>query len=343
MSFVLSRLYAYTVLPQRRVDESEVVDPAGGSVPLTAKVRELVENAFRKVAASALTTVDFEFGKDRSHPVREDVIAVAFGPTQAPKAAAARLAARLSITMDNRSHSALLLVAIEVDDPKRRVSMLVLPREDVVQLKGTDEDLLLDLLQDAFSTGSGLRKLARLTGHNARTQFLSAEVLDFQLTSAQKSVADFWIRDFLHALPRMDSQTGTKHLALALQRAFDAAPEEDRDAVFAAIFKASSGMVKKTSLAKYSEELPAELSEAYFRGMEDGEVRTTVFDIDRPAIKASLARRIITGKDGVVISAPADTVGKSVALTKKGSLRLVTYSGTIEKERVVRGKKGGAE
>jgi hypothetical protein len=336
-------LYAYTVVPQRRVDESEAIGPSGGGIRLTPKVREVVENAFKKIAASALTTVDFEFEDDRSHAVRDEVMAVAFGPTQTPKAAAARLAARLSGTMDNRSHSALLLVTVENNDQKRRVSMLLLPKEDVVQLRGTEEDLLLDLIQDAFSTGSGLRKLARLTGHNARTQFLSAEVLDFQLMSAQKSVADFWIREFLSALPRMDSQTGTKHLASALQRAFDAAPEDERDAVFAAIFKASSGMVKKTSLAKYAEELPPELSEAYFRGMEDGEIRSTVFDVDRTIIKMNLARRIITGKDGVVISAPAETVGKSVAVTKKGSLRLVNYSGTIEKERVVRGKRGEPE
>lgn len=105
---------------------------------------------------------------------------------------------------------------------------------------------------ECFSTGSGLRKLARLTGHNAKAQFLTAEVLDFQLMSAQKSVADFWIREFLKALPRMDSQTGSKHLASALQRAFDAASEDERDAVFAAIFTASSGMVRKPARGGYT-------------------------------------------------------------------------------------------
>lgn len=339
----LGRVYAFAVTPQRGLETANIVSPSGGLVRITRALRQVVDKAFEKISATALTTVDFDFDGDRNHEVRDDVMTVAFGSTQAPRTAAGRLASRLSATMDNRSRSALLLVTVEIDDPKRRVSMLLLPREDVIQLGGNEEDLLLTLLQDAFSTGSGLRKLARLHGHNNKSQFLSAEVLDLQLMSGQKSVADFWIREFLCARPRVDSETGSRQLAAALQRAFEAAPENDRDAVVAAIFKASSGRVSKTSLVKYADEIPEELHGAYFRGIEDGELRRTVFDVDRGVVKTNLARWIITTKDGVVIYAPADTIGKSVELKKNGSKRTVKYAGTVEKERVVRGKRGAVK
>jgi len=339
----LDRVYAFSVTPQRGIDEADVAAPSGGSVRITNALRQVVDRAFEKVSATALTTVDFDFDGLRNNEVRDQVMTVAFGATQAPRTAASRLARRLSATMDNRSRSALLLVTIETDDPKRRVSMLLLPREDVIQLGGSNEELLLTLLNDAFSTGSGLRKVARMHGHNNKSQFLSAEVLDLQLMSGQKSVADFWIREFLKARPRLDSETGSRHLAVAIQRAFDAAPENDRDAAIAAIFKASSGRVAKTSLAKFADELPTELHEAYFRGLADGELRRTAFDVDRTIVKTILAQWMITTKDGVVIYAPADTIGKAVQVTQSGAKRTVKYSGTIDKERVVRGRRGAAK
>jgi hypothetical protein len=60
-----------------------------------------------------------------------------------------------------------------------------------------------------------------------------------------------------------------------------------------------------------------------------------MFVVDRTVMKESLARRVITTADGVVISAPSETVGATVAVEQRGSLRIVSYTGTIEKERVV--------
>jgi hypothetical protein len=338
--FVLQRLYAFLVTPQRGATDADVHDPSGGAIRLTTEIREVVENAFTKISRGNLTKVDFELDKDRTHPVRDDIIAIAFGATQTPKAASARLAARLAQTMDNRSHSALLALAVEVDDPKRRVSLLVFPREDVVQLqiRATEEEPLLNLLRNAFSTRSGLRKLARVEGHQSKTQFLSVEVLDLQLAASHKTTADFWIKRFLHAKPRVDSKTASRQLASALQRAFDAAEEEERDAVFAAMFKASSGAADKTSLTRVAEKLPKALHEPFFRGVPE-EMRDSIFEIDRGVMKEDLARRVITAKDGVIISAPANTVGKSVELVTEGSHRTVRYAGAIEKERVVRDRR----
>jgi hypothetical protein len=340
LMFALQRVYAFAVTPQRRADDDQREEPIGGAIKLTQQLRELVENAFAKIGRGVLATVDFELDATRGHPVRDDVLAVAFGSTNAPRAAAGRLALRLSDTMDNRSHAALLVVAVEADEPKQRVSLLVLPREDVVQLGGASRDeYLLNVLRDAFSTGSGLRKLARCEGHQSRTQFLSAEVLDFQLASAQKMTADFWIKSFLRARPRINSENGSRLLAAALQRAFDAAEEDDRDAVFAAMFKARSATSSRTSLERYAEdEIPEKLHEPFLRGIPK-ELARSVFTMDRAIMKTSLGRHVITTADGVVISAPTEAVGETVEVTQRGTERVVSYIGTIEKERVVRGRR----
>lgn len=337
--FSLQRVYAFAVTPQRRTADDDRVEPEGGAVKLTHALRDVIGNAFDKIGRGTLATVDFELGSDRAHVVRDEVMAVAFGATKTPRAAAARLATRLADTMDNRSHAALLVVAVETDDPKRRISLLVLPREDVIQLGGASSDeYLLNVLRDAFSTGSGLRKLARAQGHDSQTQFLSAEVLDFQLASAKRITADFWIQSFLGAKPRIDSPNGSRQLAAALQRAFDAADQDNRDAVFAAMFKASSGTVTRTSLVNYSDNVPEALHEQFFRGVPD-EVSRSLFAVDRGIMKENLARRIITTEHGVIISAPTDAVGKSVEVKQRGQLRVVSYTGAIEKERIARARR----
>ncbi|MBZ0233265.1 MAG: hypothetical protein K8M05_13125 [Deltaproteobacteria bacterium] len=316
-----------------------MIAPEGGPVAITAGLREVLATAFEKIARGVRTTVDFELDGGRSNAVRDAIIAIGFGATKTPGAAAARLAARLAQTMDNRSHAALLVVVVEENGSKRRISLVVLPREDVVQLGKRSEEVLLNVLRDAFSTGSHMRKLARFEGHHSKTQFLSAEVLDFQLASAHKTIADFWIRNFLAARPRIDAQTGSRQLAGALQRAFEAAGDDERDAVAAAMLKARGGTVRSTSLEKFSEELPESLHDAYFRGSDNEELIRAVFTLDRSVMQESLARFVYTGADGVIISAPAEAVGKSVEVEKRGDARFVSYRGEVEKERVARDRR----
>ena len=338
-SYALQRVYAFTVIPQRGVSDDALDAPTGGPVAITPGLREIITIAFDKIARGVRTTVDFDLDGDRSNVVRDDIVAIAFGATKTPGAAAARLAARLAQTMDNRSHAALLVVVVEEDGSKRRISLVVLPREDVVQLGRRSEEVLLNVLRDAFSTGSHMRKLARLEGHHSKTQFLSAEVLDFQLASAHKTIADFWIRSFLTARPRIDAQTGSRQLAGALQRAFEAAGDDERDAVAAAMLKARGGTVRTTSLEKFSDELPESLHDAFFRGTDNEELVRAVFTVDRAVMQETLARFVFTGADGVIVSAPAEAVGKSVEVEKRGDARFVSYRGEVEKERVARDRR----
>lgn len=341
--FSIQRVYAFTVLPQRGVEDESWIDPVGGPVAITLPLKEVIQSAFEKAARGVRTTVDFELDATRTNVVREDVLTVAFGATKAPGAAGARLASRLSQTMDNRSHAALLVIVVEEEDPKRRVSLVVLPKEIVVQMRRGGEDVLIDVLRDAFSTGSHLRKLARFEGHNSRTQFLSAEILDFQLASAHRATAEFWIRTFLASRPRIDSEAGSRLLAAALQRAYEAAPVDDRDAVSAAMLKARAGTVKSTSLERFAvDELPESVVSPFF-GTNNNEMRHAVFMVARPVMQEALGRYVITGADGVVISAPAEAMGRSVEVSSRGKTRSVSYNGTIQTERVARDRRRSHE
>jgi hypothetical protein len=133
---------------------------------------------------------------------------------------------------------------------------------------------------------------------------------------------------FLKARPRMNTETGSRELAVALQRAFSASSADERDAVLAAMLKAGSGTVARTSLSKFAEELPQTVRRQFLHGVEP-EVSRSVFQIDRDVLKANLSRYIVTTTDGVIISAPSEVVGKVLDVRERGAARVVKYEGEI--------------
>jgi hypothetical protein len=297
-----------------------------------------VEAAFGQVQPHKLASVAFDLTGGHDHPLRDKLMAVAFGTPSVRKVAAEGIASRLSSKMDHRSRAGLLLAAVETDALARRVSLLLLPREDVIQLNSV-RDVELELLKDAFPSKSDLRKFARAEGHDSPTQLLTAQVFDNQRTG-EKDSADYWVRDFLLACPRISPASGSRLLSNALRRAFDAATGGDREAVVAAMLKVRSGFVRRTSLATYARaELPEGLHEPYLRGVPE-QARRATFTLSSEVIHDQLSRRIFEAEDGVIISAPTDMVGKSVHIEERGQQRRLSYAGVISKERVK--KAGGA-
>jgi hypothetical protein len=263
---------------------------------------------------------------------------IAFGQTSAPRAAAGRLAARLCGAMDQRSPaSALLLVTVEEESEKARVSMFLLPREDFIRWTGSDEDaeIVLSLIRDAFSTGSGLRKAAVLEGKNIATHFLGANIIDLQIASSRRAVAGFWVEQFLDAKLKITPEMGSIILGEGLRRAFDAAGanQDDRNAVMGAMLTARSGQLKSTSLNKFSEGLPNAVTEA-FLGDHGEDVRNTPFLVNQEVVKRTIGSYVIETTDGVTITAPPETIAKSVTFDLRGAVKSVNYSGIVESETV---------
>ncbi|MCA9640470.1 MAG: hypothetical protein KC492_07220 [Myxococcales bacterium] len=330
--FALQSVFAFSILQQKKIGQNDFVQPKGGLVKLTSKLEELVHAVFGQVQSNKLASVDFDFAGSPTHPLRDGLMSVAFGAPSVRQRAAEGIASRLSSRMDNRSRAGLLLATVEADEPARRVSLLLLPREDVMQ-PNSARDVEAELLREAFASKSSLRKFARASGHHSPTQFRSADVFDKQHTGDRDS-ADYWVRDFLLARARIGPMSGSRLLSNCLRRALDAAVGDEREAVIGAMLKARSGLVKKTSLTAYAvAEVPENLHEPYFRGIPP-EARRTAFMLNKGVVREQLGRRIFEAEDGVIVSAPTDAVGKTVHIEQQGQTRTLRYSGVISKERV---------
>ena len=96
--------------------------------------------------------------------------------TERAEVGAVDLAARLSSAMDNRSPACLFLAAAYRDNASalsREVALWIFPRDDAFRFRSQAQ--AIDLLSDVFRRTSRLRKLARFSGRNLRTDFLDAD------------------------------------------------------------------------------------------------------------------------------------------------------------------------
>lgn len=104
----LFRLFGYSVEPQRTVADEDSSAPAGGSVAVSAELRQALDAALGAAHAERRSTrVSLRVDPDpavRTRAVRDAVMRLGFAARTAQvEAVATELAARLSRAMDNRS------------------------------------------------------------------------------------------------------------------------------------------------------------------------------------------------------------------------------------------------
>ncbi|HEY2716678.1 MAG TPA: nucleoid-associated protein [Solirubrobacterales bacterium] len=314
----LTRLFGYEIEPQRTVEEDLFNPPLGGELAIGESLRVALDNSLRVAQKSNKMTevvlrVDEDPDRERTCPVRDAVLEVAFGDESAAAAGADWLAAQLSRAMDERSKDCLLLIAAYGEDGKktRRVAAWIFPQDEAFRFTAGKEGNDIELLTEIFSRTSALRKMAVFEGKRLATNFITADVLDFQFGRAD-DVADFWITQFLEARLSITSAAGTKVLADALKRASEAdiSPAENEQVHNAAI------AIRTMPQSHWSLEevantfLSGNAREVFLAAAPNDIARTSSFKMDRPALERGLSFRNFKLTKNVYVSAPIEEVGE---------------------------------
>lgn len=327
--------YAYEVAPQ------QVAPYQGGEIPVSLALQGALDRTFdrSKIAdAPAVTfTVDMS-SPARSHPVRDAALAIGFD-TSPQVALVEGLAARLADAMDNRSKPSLLMVSVHEAQSagSRRLLLWTFPQQEVFNLTMRGGHPSLELL-DAFNRESSLRKAALLEGPSDRTGMLSARVLDFQSTAADRSVADFWIIEFLDAQMQMSDLEGTQLLARALRAAYtrtrgDEVAQEELNTAIGALRRQTG---QRWSIEEVATRFLGDVAAGPFLGAARPEERRAAFAVERDRFDHLIQYRRFTLANGVVVSAPfaeIDVPG-GVTITEQGGTRRLQVDAEIQEEQV---------
>jgi hypothetical protein len=335
-NWVLQRAYASHIQPGKAA--APPLTPDCYPLKLEAEFREVVTAAAVRAARYPMTAITFRMEDDRSHPVREHVMKLAFGQTRTPLAAMSDLAARLSGHTDNRMGPALMLTTIEEDLARRRVTMFLFPEQDTFTLKTLREEAILERLR-AFVLRSKLRKVARFEGKNIDSHFIQGEVVDLLIGSDPRSAADYWVDAFLDAEFSINDQKGTRLIASALKAVFNLASAEDKQAVMEAATSLMANRRQTWSLNKVADRLiPDSLRESFLSHAPNDQTATSEFYLDKDLLRQQINYRVFQLQTGVWVSAPFSEVGETVTLTTDGSTRRLTCRGVVVGEKVQRDK-----
>lgn len=303
------------------------------------------DGQFRKALAVAtdiaqrrhMSAVVLNMNDDREHPVREALLRLAFGQTRTPLPAMVELATRLALSTDRRTQPSLFVVTVEAQKEVRRASMYVFPEESTYALRHSSQEPSEAFLEhvNSFVLESRLRKVARFEGKNIKTHFMNGDVVDLQIGSSPRTVADYWVTDFLDAGFAINDIKGTTLVANGLKVAFEKADSGGKQKVMEAAMALMAGGRRAWSLQRIADEyIPVELGAVFCSVAPNAETLGGKFMLSKELLRERINYRVFQLENGVWVSSPFSEVGRSVTVEEKGKSRTLTARGVIQSEKV---------
>ena len=331
----LFRLHAYSVLPQRKVDELEV--PLGGAIRVTPQLKTVMDTNIADAKFEQQPLVDFDVDTEtRTNETRDAVMTFAFGEAPTAKVAAVQLAEKLSHAMDRRSTPCLFVPTALRNGDLHRVIVWIFPREDAFQLRHESAGPTIEVLTDVFSQKSRHRKAAQFDGRNLKTEFLQGRILDHQANAVSRDFADFWMGEFLMCVLSMKDDAGTRLLAKTVRLTYDDLPNPlDREQLHSAVMAIRHSPQRRVSLYTFAARyLDGSTKENFLARVPNDHALRSSFNFDRDTFDATLQFRIFELEKGVFVSSPLTEVGASVKIVGEPQNRQLVCQGRIVDEKM---------
>lgn len=252
------------------------------------------------------------------------------------------LAKRLGKAMDFRSgrEPSLLIVSVHEDSNEvRQVIIWIFPKGQVIRRSGKTVDL-----EEAFILNSRLRKAAFLKGGEEgkgdKSGFLTARVLDYQATAADRKVSDFWITKFLDARLQMSGSAGTNRLASIFQEVNDTLGNDPKqqdilhNAMAAVRVKDKQRLSIQSIAMDFLPEGP--VRKEMLKATNNEEEAKAVFELDLKRFDELVHYHIYMLANGVRVSAPFKQIGEDVKIKETEDGRILSASGVIKGEKIRR-------
>jgi hypothetical protein len=154
-------------------------------------------------------------------------------------------------------------------------------------------------------------------GRNLRTEFLDADVLDFQAAGIG-GVAEFWIERFLESGLAITPDVGSRMLADAFRQAAQAdLSYAQREQLQAALLAVRNRPAQRSSLERIAAEfLSAEVAAPFLAAAPNPESARSMFQLNRDVFDRTVNYRVFRLDTGVWVSSPLEEIGQSVTVTR---------------------------
>lgn len=341
-------LYAYEVRPQRL--DKEVLPAIGGVVEPNSELKMALQEFFRQSRLEHQPMVGFRPHRHDKpgyarNPVRDLLLQFLSNQGSSAKQAAQQLANRLSLAMDDRSQSCLLLLTAMTEPTLLRFVAWAFPKDDPLTFGVQGKHASIEMIHNAFSRSSTLRKAVMFAGkyHADPTggiqlpadQFWQGHVLDRQSRQAQ-----YWLEDFLDCQSLLNGPQGTRLLADLLKDTYAASErQEDQEQITNALLAVRASQRQTWTLSRFAREYLAGAMRQYFLQKAPAAAAGVPFELDKRVLQDRVGWRVFQLPEDVTVLAPASAVGQTVQLSRR-PYRYLKCEGQVVAETVSARKRG---
>lgn len=211
----ITQVFSFLTYPGR--NRENVVDAAGTEVPIIeGKLCGMLDEIYTGAERECDIPIMFTADDDRQHnEVRTDIMHAVATRTLA---SAASLANRLQLATGGQSGMALFFVCLgHAED--RKIVLARFPADEGIVAEKAQGALTVSFVEQVFLKSAHSYKAVVYNGNDGGDDFWSGSAIDRQINHGAKSVADYWIVDFLKSDLKSTAAQGTKRLAMALKNA----------------------------------------------------------------------------------------------------------------------------
>jgi hypothetical protein len=331
----LELIYSFLTYPKKSQADGAAV--SGTEVPMVeGKLYSMLRDIFDKAGTDCNVPVMFtsEGGK-QENAVRTDLLALFASPGVK---SAAPLATRLQQSTSGSSGMGLLFLCMGTDtNSDQRAVLSRFPADEGVVAEKATSKLTVKFVEQVFLKSSHSYKAATYVFNGKPNQLWSGHVVDKQINHGNKSVADYWIVDFLHSEMHTNAALGTKRLANALKSAIISTSDVEIKGQIAAACQLAKNLPKKAmSIAEFCQsfQLSAAAHSAVVSNVNPPRLIHEKFRFDATEFARHIAYKQKELDNGAVLSAPADKFDECFVITKDKDAHTFTTTGRVVDERL---------
>ena len=328
-------IYSFLTYPKKSQAEDATV--SGTEVPLAeGKLFSMLSDIFDGAGKDCNIPVIFtSTGEKQINAVRSDLVTLLASPGVER---AAPLATRLQRATTGSSGMGLLFICLGKDvDGDERIVISRFPADEGVVAEKTMDKLTVQFVEQVFLKSSYSYKAATYIWQGKPNQLWTGHVVDKQINHGNKSVADYWIVDFLHSEMQTNAAMGTKRLANALKSAISATSDiEIKSQITSAANLAKNLPQKAMTIAEFcgSFQLSESTKAAVLSKVDPPRLVHEKFRFDAAEFSRHIAYKQIELDNGAVLSAPAEKFEQCFVNVKRKDSHTFTTTGQIVNERL---------
>lgn len=338
----ISKIFSFLTYPRKnRPDETAV---SGTSItPDDGKLSKMLTDIFEAAPRECSIPVMFTSDDAQSNPVRTELLAFLKKPSVST---ATPLASRLQLATMGTSGMGLLFICTGPEGHHTRVVLSRFPADEGVVAERSSNKLTVAFVEQVFLKSSHSYKAVTYVSDGKVHELWKGQAIDKQINHGSKSMADYWIIDFLKSDFATTAATGTKRLAEALKAATTSTSDVDvKKEITAAVHLAANMPNRALTIAEFCDSFnfSQKTKDAVAANVRPARLVNEKFKFDNTEFTKHIAYRQVELDNGAVLTAPADKFDecfKSSKLRRMQSQEPQTFSttGVVVDERLKKTK-----